>query len=72
MTAGPGAAWAGRREWIVLATLLLPEFRDPEPRRLDPGSAALSLAAVLAFIYGLKQLAEGDGRRRPGSSQAPC
>jgi DHA2 family multidrug resistance protein-like MFS transporter len=46
---------------LVLGPLLLPEFRDPEPRRLDPGSAALSLAAVLALIYGLKQLAEGEG-----------
>ena len=46
---------------LVLGPLLLPEYRDPEPRRLDPGSAALSLAAVLALIYGLKQLAEGDG-----------
>src|SRR6516165_2922307 len=46
---------------LVLGPLLLPEFRDPEPRRLDPASAALSLAAVLALIYGLKQLAEGDG-----------
>ena len=46
---------------LVLGPLLLPEFRDPEPKRLDPGSAALSLAAVLALIYGLKQLAEGDG-----------
>jgi len=46
---------------LVLGPLLLPEFRDPEPKRLDPGSATLSLAAVLALIYGLKQLAEGDG-----------
>lgn len=46
---------------LMLGPWLLPEFRDPEPRRLDPGSAALSLAAVLALIYGLKQLAEGGG-----------
>jgi DHA2 family multidrug resistance protein-like MFS transporter len=46
---------------LVLGPLLLPEFRDPQPKRLDPGSAALSLAAMLAWIYGLKQLAEGDG-----------
>jgi MFS transporter, DHA2 family, multidrug resistance protein len=46
---------------LALGPLLLPEFRDPEPKRLDPGSAALSLAAVLALIYGVKQLAEGDG-----------
>jgi DHA2 family multidrug resistance protein-like MFS transporter len=46
---------------LVLGPLLLPEFRDPEPGRLDLPSAALSLSAVLALIYGLKQLAEGGG-----------
>jgi DHA2 family multidrug resistance protein-like MFS transporter len=45
---------------LVLGPLLLPEFRDPAAGRLDPGSAALSLAAVLTAIYGLKQLAQ-DG-----------
>jgi DHA2 family multidrug resistance protein-like MFS transporter len=41
---------------LVLGPLLLPEFRDPRPGRLDLVSAALSVAAVLAVIYGLKQL----------------
>ena len=41
---------------LVLGPLLLPEFRDPEAGRLDLVSAALSVAAVLAVIYGLKQL----------------
>jgi DHA2 family multidrug resistance protein-like MFS transporter len=45
---------------LVLGPLLLPEFRDPEAGRLDLVSAALSLAAVLAVIYGLKQIAQ-DG-----------
>ncbi len=45
---------------LVLGPLLLPEFRDPQPGRLDLPSAALSVAAVLAVIYGLKQLAQ-DG-----------
>jgi MFS transporter, DHA2 family, multidrug resistance protein len=45
---------------LALGPTLLPEFRDPEAGRLDPGSAALSLAAVLAVIYGLKQIAQ-DG-----------
>jgi DHA2 family multidrug resistance protein-like MFS transporter len=45
---------------IVLGPLLLPEFRNPEAARLDLFSAALSLAAVLAAIYGLKQIAQ-DG-----------
>ena len=41
---------------LVLGPLLLPEFRDPQAGRLDLVSAALSVAAVLAVIYGLKQL----------------
>jgi MFS transporter, DHA2 family, multidrug resistance protein len=45
---------------LVLGPVLLPEFRDPEAGRLDISSAALSLVAVLAVIYGLKQLAQ-DG-----------
>jgi DHA2 family multidrug resistance protein-like MFS transporter len=46
---------------LVLGPLLLPEFRDPRPGRLDLLSAALSLAAVLALIYGLTQVADGGG-----------
>jgi DHA2 family multidrug resistance protein-like MFS transporter len=45
---------------LVLGPLLLPEFRNPEAKRIDLFSAALSLAAVLAVIYGLKQIAQ-DG-----------
>jgi MFS transporter, DHA2 family, multidrug resistance protein len=45
---------------LVLGPILLPEYRDPEAGRLDLPSAALSLAAVLAVIYGLKQVAQ-DG-----------
>ena len=41
---------------LVLGPLLLPEFRDPQAGRLDLVSAALSVAAVLAVIYGLKQV----------------
>jgi DHA2 family multidrug resistance protein-like MFS transporter len=43
---------------LVLGPLLLPEFRDPDAGRLDLLSAAMSLVAVLAVIYGLKQLAQ--------------
>jgi MFS transporter, DHA2 family, multidrug resistance protein len=39
---------------------LLPEYRAPEAGRLDLISVALSLIAVLAVIYGLKQIAQ-DG-----------
>jgi DHA2 family multidrug resistance protein-like MFS transporter len=45
---------------LVLGPLLLPEYRDPEAGGLDLFSAALSLTAVLAVIYGLKQVAQ-DG-----------
>jgi MFS transporter, DHA2 family, multidrug resistance protein len=49
---------------LVLGPVLLPEFRDPRARRLDLVSAALSLVAVLAVIYGLKQMAQ-DGLSWP-------
>jgi DHA2 family multidrug resistance protein-like MFS transporter len=39
---------------LIVGPLVLPEARDPSPRRLDLGSAALSLLAVLSAIYGLK------------------
>jgi MFS transporter, DHA2 family, multidrug resistance protein len=45
---------------LILGPVLLPEFRDPNAGRLDPTSAILSLAAVLAVIYGLKRIAQ-DG-----------
>jgi DHA2 family multidrug resistance protein-like MFS transporter len=45
---------------LALGPVLLPEFRDPGAGRLDLPSAALSLAAVLAGIWGLKQVAQ-DG-----------
>jgi DHA2 family multidrug resistance protein-like MFS transporter len=40
---------------LILGPVLLPECRDPEERRFDLLGAVLSLAAVLAVIYGLKQ-----------------
>ncbi len=45
---------------LAVGPALLPESRDPAAGRLDLRSAGLSLAAVLAVIYGLKQLAQ-DG-----------
>src|ERR671914_435224 len=45
---------------LALGPFLLPEFRDPGAGRLDLVSAGLSLVAVLAVIYGLKQMAQ-DG-----------
>jgi len=47
---------------LMLGPALLPDSRDPEAGRLDLSSAVLSLVAVLAVIYGLKQVAqEGMG-----------
>ena len=43
---------------LALGPVLLPEFRDPNAGRLDLISAAMSLAAVLLVIYGLKRIAE--------------
>jgi MFS transporter, DHA2 family, multidrug resistance protein len=45
---------------LILGPIVLPEYRDPNPGRLDVVSAAMSLVAVLAVVYGLKQLAQ-DG-----------
>ena len=45
---------------LALGPRVLPEFRNPEATRLDLPSAGLSLAAVLAVIYGLKQAVQ-DG-----------
>ena len=45
---------------LAVGPRLLPEYRDPDAGRLDVASAAISLAAVLAIIYGLKQTAQ-DG-----------
>jgi len=45
---------------LLLATgpFLLPEYRTPKAGRLDPLSVALSLAAILPVVYGLKELAK--------------
>src|SRR5262249_16004951 len=43
---------------LILAPRLLPEFRDPKCARMEIPSAALSLGAVLAVIYGIKRMSE--------------
>jgi DHA2 family multidrug resistance protein-like MFS transporter len=43
---------------LAVGPRLLPEFRNPDAGRLAATSAALSLAAVLAVIFGLKQIAQ--------------
>ena len=45
---------------LAVGPRLLPEFKDPDAGRLDLTSAAASLVAVLAVIFGLKQIAQ-DG-----------
>ena len=42
---------------LILGPRVLPEYRDPDAGRLDLISAGLSLAAVLAVVFGLKELA---------------
>lgn len=44
---------------LVVGPILLREFRDPNAGRIDLASAAQSMVAVLAIIYGMKMLAEG-------------
>jgi DHA2 family multidrug resistance protein-like MFS transporter len=45
---------------LITGPALLPEHRNPNTGRLDILSAALSLAAVLPVVYGIKLAAEGD------------
>ncbi|MGH3612068.1 MAG: MFS transporter [Pseudonocardia sp.] len=45
---------------LVLGPRVLPEYRDPDAGRLDLISVAMSVTALLAVIYGLKQIAQ-DG-----------
>src|SRR5918999_540637 len=45
---------------LLLGPRSLPEYRDPNARRLDIRSAAMSLLAILGIVYGLKQIAQ-DG-----------
>lgn len=42
---------------LVVGPILLPEYRDPAAGRIDLPSIALSLAAILPVIQGLKQFA---------------
>ncbi|MFC9894914.1 MFS transporter [Nocardia sp. NPDC127579] len=45
---------------LVLGPKVLPEFRDEAAGRLDPISAALCVAAMIATVFGMKQIAQ-DG-----------
>ncbi|WP_181786031.1 MFS transporter [Streptomyces phytophilus] len=43
---------------LLAAPLLLPEYRDPDPGRLDLPSVALFLTSVLPLVYAVKHTAE--------------
>lgn len=62
--AWPAIFWAAVPVMLLLLAVgpfLLPEYRDPEAGRLDLGSVALSLTAVLGGVFALKRAAEGHG-----------
>src|SRR5688500_9970467 len=45
---------------LLLGPRVLPEYRDPNAGKLDLISAALLVVAVLAVIFGVKQIAQED------------
>ena len=50
---------------LALGPVFLPEYRDRNAGRVDLPSAALSLMAVLAVIYGIQSVAENGAGWRP-------
>nr|WP_243074687.1 MFS transporter [Microbacterium sp. SS28] len=42
---------------LVLAPILVPESRDPNPGRIDPVSIALSLGTMVPIVYAIKEVA---------------
>ncbi len=44
---------------LILGPRTLPEYRDQNAHPIDLGSVALSLLAILAVVFGLKELAQG-------------
>jgi DHA2 family multidrug resistance protein-like MFS transporter len=53
---------------LLLGPRLLPEFRDPNAGRLDLLSAGMSIAAILAVIYGLKEIVQGGVGPQPAAA----
>src|SRR3990172_2024219 len=53
---------------LVLGPRVLPEFRDPQAGRLDLLSAGMSLVAVLAVIFGLKQTVQSGFGLQPAAA----
>jgi len=50
---------------LLLGPRVLPEYKDPGAGRLDLVSAAMSVLAVLAVIFGIKDLAQDGLRPQP-------
>jgi MFS transporter, DHA2 family, multidrug resistance protein len=42
---------------LILSPFVLPEYRDPNPGKLDFASVGLSLVMILSIVYGIKDLA---------------
>ncbi|MDQ4212518.1 MFS transporter [Microbacterium sp. ASV81] len=42
---------------LILAPILVPESRDPDPGRIDPLSIVLSMAAMAPVVYAIKEFA---------------
>jgi DHA2 family multidrug resistance protein-like MFS transporter len=55
---------------LVLAPRYLPEFSNPNAGRLDYASVGLSVVALLAVIYGIKELARHGWQAGPGAALA--
>jgi DHA2 family multidrug resistance protein-like MFS transporter len=55
---------------LMLAPVLLPEFKNPSAHRFDLLSSALSLAAILPVIFGIKRAATDGFGPVPGASIA--
>jgi MFS transporter, DHA2 family, multidrug resistance protein len=53
---------------LILGPVVLPEYRDPAARRLDLGSVALSLAAILPVVYALTEMARTGVRPLPAGA----
>lgn len=50
---------------LVAGPVLIPESRDPSAGRLDPLSVALSLAAIMPLVYGIKEVARNGWQPVP-------
>ncbi len=55
---------------LLAGPWLLPEYRAPSNPRIDLPSTAISLVAILAVVYGLKEITAGDANFVPASTLA--